>query len=202
MSQSAYLTAYEAIRDQILNGEIPRGQKLTEDKLASELGVSRTPVREAIRKLEEEGLIKKKKVVNPSETDLRNIFHVRSLLEGDAARSAAEYLSEEKLIRLKECVKIGRNGTVDEIMAANKDFHEIIVQSSNNPFMADVIERMNSIIYLFRKTVVYHNRPFLIDEHEKIYDAILKHQPDQAEELMKKHLRADLEFCLRFIRVE
>lgn len=198
-SRSAYLHSYEYIRDKILNGELPRGSKLVEERLAEELGVSRTPIRESIRKLEQEGLIKEKRVVNPTETDLRNIFQVRILLEGFATRSAASFMSEEALQRLNNCITTARNGTLDEIMAANKEFHDIIVQASNNPVMIDMIDRMQSIIYLFRKTVVIHKRPFLIDEHEQIYKAICIHDADHAENLMKKHLQADLDFCLHYI---
>lgn len=198
-SRPAYNQSYEIIRDMILQGEIPRGTKIVEEKLASELGVSRTPIRESIRKLEQEGLIANKMVINPSEKDLRNTFQVRMLLEGSAARSAATYLPENELQSLLECVRIGRTGALEDIMKANEKFHEIIVQASNNPFMIDIIDRMQSIIYLFRRTVVYYNRPFLIDEHENIYEAIKARDGDQAEALMKQHLQADLDFCLHLI---
>ncbi|KSU61799.1 GntR family transcriptional regulator [[Bacillus] enclensis] len=198
--QHAYLQSYEYIRDQILNGELERGTKLIEEKLAEQLGVSRTPIRESIRKLEQEGLVKQKRVVNPTDMDLRHYFQVRILLEGFAARSAATYMNEADLNQLKECIDIGRNGTNEEIMEANKQFHDIIVNATNNPVMVDTIERMQSIIYLFRKTVVYHNRPFLIDEHQEIYDAIVAHNGDEAERLMKEHIQADLEFCLHVMR--
>lgn len=183
-----------------MNGELERGTKLIEEKLAEQLGVSRTPIRESIRKLEQEGLVKQKRVVNPTDMDLRHYFQVRILLEGFAARSAATYMNEADLNQLKECIDIGRNGTNEEIMEANKQFHDIIVNATNNPVMVDTIERMQSIIYLFRKTVVYHNRPFLIDEHQEIYDAIVAHNGDEAERLMKEHIQADLEFCLHVMR--
>lgn len=199
---SAYLQSYEYIRDKILNGELPRGTKLVEDRLATELGLSRTPIRESIRKLEQEGLIKDKRVVNPTETDLRNIFQVRILLEGFATRCAAFYMNEATLQSIHECVKIGRSGTNDEVMNANKKFHDLIIEASNNTVMIDTIDRMQSIIYLFRKTVIYHKRPFLIDEHEEIYRAILSHDADRAEDLMKTHLQADLEFCLHLLNSE
>ncbi|WP_076371824.1 GntR family transcriptional regulator [Peribacillus simplex] len=192
----AYVQAYEYIRDRILNGELERGTKLVEERLAEEIGISRTPVRESIRKLEQEGLIKQKRVVNPSDMDLRHIFQVRILLEGFAARHCASYMTEEALVKLEECVVTGRTGNMEEVMTANKEFHEIIVGSTNNPVMIDIIDRMQSIIYLFRKTVVYHKRPFLIEEHNDIYDAILNHNGDEAERLMKEHLQLDLEFCL------
>ncbi|BBU38931.1 GntR family transcriptional regulator [Aeribacillus composti] len=196
----AYIKSYEYIRDKILNGELPRGTKLTEERIAEELGVSRTPVREAIRKLEQEGLILQKKVVNPTDSDLRNIFQVRILLEGYAARYSATYMSEESLEELWKCIVTARTGTTEEIMEANEKFHNIIVQTSNNPFMIDIIDRMQSIIYLFRKTVVYYKRPFLIDEHEQIYKAIYHHDGDEAERLMKEHLQKDLDFCLHYFQ--
>jgi DNA-binding GntR family transcriptional regulator len=195
----AYHQAYEMIRDKILNGDLPGGTKIVEEKLASELGVSRTPIRESIRRLEYEGLIVKKTVVNPSDTDLRNMFHVRILLEGYSAKCAASYLSESELLALKDCVDIGRSGTFDEIMKANERFHEIIVHASNNPVMIDIIDRMQSIIYLFRRTVVFFNRPFLIDEHEDIYKAIQSRDSQLAEKLMQEHLEKDLDFCLHLL---
>jgi DNA-binding GntR family transcriptional regulator len=197
--QLNYIQAYESIRDKILNGELTGGTKLTEERLAEELGVSRTPVREAIRKLEQEGLVKQKRVVNPSVSDLRHLFHVRILLEGNAARLAASYMTEEALVRLKECIDIAKSGTTDEIMKANEEFHNSIVGASHNPVMIDIIDRMQSIIYLFRKTVVYHKRPFLIHEHEEIYRAISNHDGDAADQLMKDHLQKDLEFFLHLL---
>ncbi|WP_159174042.1 GntR family transcriptional regulator [Exiguobacterium oxidotolerans] len=200
MTQLAYVQAYEYIRDRILSGELERGTKLVEERLAEEMGVSRTPVRDSIRKLEQEGLIKEKRVVNPSDMDLRDIFQVRMLLEGFAASHCAMYMRESDVEKLKRCVDIGRTGEVEEIMAANKEFHEVIVGTTGNPVMIDIIDRMQSIIYLFRKTVVHHKRPLLIEEHDEIYQAIINHQAEEAERLMKAHLQRDLEFCLNWIK--
>lgn len=195
-TQLAYVQAYEYIRDRILSGDLERGTKLVEERLAEEMGISRTPVRDSIRKLEQEGLIKQKRVVNPSDMDLRHVFQVRILLEGHAARHCATYITEDELAKLKSCVDIGRTGNTEEVMAANKEFHEIIVGVTNNPVMVDIIDRMQSIIYLFRKTVVYQKRPLLIEEHNDIYEAIRHNNADEAERLMKEHLQLDLEFCL------
>ncbi|UAL53787.1 GntR family transcriptional regulator [Metabacillus dongyingensis] len=198
-SRPAYHQTYEVIRDRILNGDIPGGTKIVEEKLAAELGYSRTPIRESLRQLGYEGLIVNKKVVQPTEKDLRDLFQVRILLEGFSARSAATYLPEEDLISLSECINIGREGTTDEIMSANERFHEIIVHSTGNSMMIDTINRMQSIIYLFRKTVVLYSRPRLIDEHEEIYEAIKSRDGQEAESLMKNHLQSDLEFCLHIL---
>ncbi|MGG2090762.1 GntR family transcriptional regulator [Priestia aryabhattai] len=198
-SRPAARQSYEIIRDRILNGELSAGTKIVEEKIAAELGVSRTPVRESIRKLEYEGLIVNKKVVKPTEKDLRNMFQVRILLEGYSAQCAASYLNENELNSLYECVEMGRTGDIEEIMIANERFHEIIVNASNNPVMIDIIDRMQSTIYLFRKTVVFYQRPHLIDEHEQIYQAIKARDSQKAQLLMKNHLEADLNFCLHLI---
>ncbi len=199
-SRSAYHQAYEVIRDRILNGDIPGGTKIVEEKLAAELGFSRTPIRESLRQLGHEGLIVNKKVVQPTEKDLRNLFQVRTLLEGFSAKSAAIYLPEEDLNSLSNCIIIGREGTIEEIMDANERFHAIIVQASGNALMIDTIDRMKSIIYLFRKTVVLYNRPRLIDEHEEIYEAIKARDGEKAKQLMETHLQEDLDFCLHILR--
>ncbi|MFP7492523.1 GntR family transcriptional regulator [Terribacillus saccharophilus] len=195
-SRPAYHQSYEILRDKILNGDLPGGSKIVEEKIAAELGVSRTPIRDSIRKLEYEGLIIKKRVVKPTEKDLRHMFSVRILLEGYAARCAATFLKEDEIQKLYEYVSIGRTGTKEEIMHANESFHNDIVQASHNPIMIDMIDRMQAIIYLFRKTVVIYNRPHLIDEHEEIYQAIKDRDGEQAEIMMKKHLENDLNFYL------
>ncbi|SDN26466.1 DNA-binding transcriptional regulator, GntR family [Fictibacillus solisalsi] len=198
-SRSATHQSYAVLRDRILNGQLPGGTKIVEEKIASELGFSRTPIRESIRKLEYEGLIINKRVVKPTEKDLRNNFQMRILLEGYAAQCAASFLPEQDLQALYECVEIGRKGTNEEIMDANERFHEIIVRASNNAVMIDTIDRMQSLIYLFRKTVVLNQRPHLIDEHEQIYEAIKARNGEKAADLMKSHLQADLDFCLHII---
>lgn len=195
-SRPAYHQCYEILRDKILTGELASGTKIVEDKIATELGVSRTPIRESIRKLENEGLIVQKRVVKPTEKDLRNMFNVRILLEGYSARCAANFLKETEIEKLSEYVEIGRSGTKEEIMSANESFHNDIVKASNNAVMIDIIDRMQAMIYLFRKTVVIYNRPHLIDEHAEIYEAIKAREGEQAEILMKKHLEKDLSFYL------
>ena len=199
-SRSAYHQAYEVIRDRILNGDMPGGTKIVEEKLAAELGFSRTPIRESLRQLGEDFNNTPQTVVQPTEEDLRNLFQVRILLEGFSAKSAAIYLPEEDLKSLSNCIIMGREGAIEEIMEANERFHAIIVQASGNALMIDTIDRMKSIIYLFRKTVVLYNRPRLIDEHEEIYEAIKARDGEKAKQLMETHLQEDLDFCLHILR--
>jgi len=127
------------------------------------------------------------------------MFQARMILEGHAARTAAAYMTDDELIALAECIHIGRTGTIEEIIKANKQFHDLIVQASLNPVMIDIIDQMQVIIYLLRKTVVYHKRPGLIDEHEEIYEAIKYRDAEKAEELMKKYLQANLDFSVHVL---
>ncbi|WFR62021.1 GntR family transcriptional regulator [Paenibacillus amylolyticus] len=199
-SRPAYQQAYEVLRDMILQGTLSPGTKLVEEKLATDLNVSRTPIRESIRRLEQEGLVVNKRVVKLTETDLRNTFELRKLLEGHAAQCAAAFLSAQEVTALEHCVHAGHTGSKEEIMEANKEFHEIIMRASNNALMIDLFDKMQSVIYLFRQTVVYYQRPFLIEEHHQICEAIKAHDGQTAERLMKEHLQSDLEFCLHLIR--
>ena len=192
----AYTYAYETIRDQILSGDIESNIKLTEEMLAEKLGISRTPIRSAIAKLEHEGIIRNKRVYIPTASDMQHIFQVRMLLEGFAAKYCSKFITEDALNRLKNCVEVGFNGTTEEVMKANHSFHQIIVEETKNPVLIEIIDKMQSIIYLFRKTVVQKKRPHLIDEHEKIYKAIEEHNEHLAQELMIEHLKKDLEFSL------
>lgn len=198
--KTAQLKAYTAIRDKILDGTYPGEMKLVESKLAEEIGVSRTPVREAIRRLEQEGLIRKKKVYKPTQTDLRHLFQMRILIECYAAKMAATYMVEEDLEKLKAYIESAQTEDAEEVVKANKGFHDMIVRESRNPLMIDSVDRMQSIIYLFSRAVVLYKRPFLIEEHELIYQAIADRNPEEASQLMERHLKADLEFSLEIVQ--
>ncbi|MBY0223570.1 GntR family transcriptional regulator [Mammaliicoccus sciuri] len=198
-SRSAQLIAYETIREKIINGAFPGGMKLVEVQLAEEIGVSRTPIREAIRRLEQEGLIKRKKVIKPSEKDLRHMFQMRTLIESHAAKMAATYMSEKRIVQLRSSIHLAQRSNTEGTVKANKEFHDLIVQECRNPIMIETVDKMQSIIYLFSKTVVVHERPLLLEEHMKICDAIEQRKPELASSLMEEHLKADLEFTLNIV---
>lgn len=196
-----YVYAYETLRDQILSGQIDTKTKLTETKLAEKLNISRTPIRAAIARLTEEGLIKDKYVTVPTETDIRHIFQVRSILEGFAANYCADFMSQEALRHLKNCVKVAQEQDGEQRLKANYEFHQIIVEETHNPEIVKIIDRMQSIIYLMRKTVTLQHRPHLIDEHQQICQAIEAGDGAKAESLIKSHLAKDLEFSMNRINI-
>ena len=169
-----------------------------EERLAEKIGVSRTPIREAIRHLEQEGLIKNKRVYKPTKEDLIYSSELITLIESHAAKKAAENMSREKLSQLKHAMKESRKGTVDEIVSANKKFHNLIISECNNPVMMEELQKMHAIFYLFSRTLITNKRPLLYEEHEEIYEAIASRNGELASDLMRKHLEVDLKYMLRY----
>lgn len=198
--KSAFKSTYEQIRDMIFNGDLENGEKITETKLAQILGVSRTPIREAIKQLETEKLIVDNHVANPTERDYQDLFEMRILIEKYSVRKATLYFTDKDLQEMERLVEIGYTGEHEEVMEANKHFHENIVNVTKNKVMIDYFNQMQSIIYLFRRTVLFHKRPGLIDEHKEIVAAIKNRDADLAEKLIEQHLKADLEFSLYYLR--
>lgn len=195
-----YEQTYEAIRDMIFSGKLTNGEKIVETRLAKQLGVSRTPLREAIKRLEQEKLIRNNQIFNPSEQDYQDIFELRILIEKFAVIRATHFFTEDDLREMERLVEIGYTGDSKEVMNANKLFHEKIVKATKNNFMIETFNQMQSIIYLFRKMVLTHKRPGLIDEHREIVLAMKKRDAKKAEALMEQHLKADLEFAMYYLR--
>jgi len=197
---SAYEKSYETIRDMIFNGDLMKGEKITETGLAKKLGISRTPLREAIKRLEQEKLIYNNRIANPTERDYQDIFEMRILIEKFAVVKAVQFFTSSDIEELDSYVEIGYTGEIQEKMDANKSFHEKIVNGTKNQLMIEYFNQMQSIIYLFRKTVLDYNRPGLIDEHRDIVKAIKDKNLTEAEQLIEAHLKADLEFALYYLR--
>src|ERR1700730_13928498 len=131
---------YRALRHGIVHGQLAPGERLRSDALANELHVSRTPVREALRKLEAEGLVEQsgsRLVVRAlSEQDLTELFYVREALEGMAARLAAENATPTEIVEIKELLKdmetVRRRGDVDALRGLTGEFHQLVCRASHN----------------------------------------------------------------------
>lgn len=200
---NAQKLAYEYIRERMLDGTYKGGMKLVEERLAGEIGVSRTPIREAIKRLEQEGLIKNKHVYNPTAQDLIYIYEIRIALESFAAKRAANNMRTETLIELENTIKKSRNllleGQSKKIYNETQHFHDLIINECQNPLMIERLEEAQTIFYLFSLRFDIYNRPHLIDEHEEIYKAIKNKDEQLASDLMAKHLYKDMNFTLEII---
>lgn len=200
---NAQKLAYEYIRERMLDGTYKGGMKLIEERLASEIGVSRTPIREAIKRLEQEGLIKNKHIYNPTAQDLIYIYEIRIVLESFAAKRAAKNMTTETIIELENTIKKSRDSLLEgpsiNIYNANQHFHELIINECQNPIMIEKLETAQTIFYLFSLKLDIYNRPNLIDEHEEIYKAIKNRNEQLAGELMANHLYKDMNYTLETI---
>lgn len=195
--------AYEFIRERLLDGTFEGGMKLVEERLASEIGISRTPIREAIRRLEQEGLIKNKRISNPSAQDLIYLYEMRILLESFAAKKAAKHMTTETMKELENTLIESRirfrEGQTKSMYNATNRFHDLIANECKNPLMIESLENARTIFYLFSLKHDVYKRPHLLDEHEEIYTAIKDRNEELAGELMAQHLTKDMNFTLEIM---
>ncbi|TDM17524.1 GntR family transcriptional regulator [Macrococcoides canis] len=190
---------YHQMRDDILNGVFKEQEKLTEAKLASQYNVSRTPIREVIRQLEFEYLIKDNYINIPDKEQIRNLFEMRKLIEAHSIKKAILLFQKSDIDEMKELIKIAREDNFEKTMIANQQFHEKIVSATKNPYLTSTYDQLNAVIYLFRKMVVEKERPMLLDEHEEIVKAIEDRDEILAVQLLMEHLDKDLEFGLYYL---
>lgn len=190
--EPAYQQVYDYLFKQIIEGLLPSGVKLSEERLASELNISRTPIREAVIRLEHEGLLRNKTVVELTPKEIKESYEIRILLEGHAAKMAALQMTEEDKRFLGTLIERSDNGDFEAKMKANTLFHNAIVRACQNDQITQLIERMQTIILLCRKDIV-RDRTDLPHEHREIYEAIVRGDGEAAERLMRTHLEENLQ---------
>ncbi|RIM79556.1 GntR family transcriptional regulator [Staphylococcus arlettae] len=191
---------YQKIRNDIINGDLIQNEKITETKLAKKYNVSRTPIREALTQLELEYFIKDGYVFIPTSEEYRQIFEMRILLESYALRKAAVVYTEEDLLELQSYTEIDMDSLEEEqIIQTNDAFHKKIMAATNNQFILNNYQKLQSYIYLFSNTVINKRRPGLIEEHAEIVAALRNRNTDKAVALLEQHLNNDLEFSLYYL---
>ena len=190
---------YAAIRERILSGAIERGGRVHQEDIAAELGVSRTPVREALRRLAAEGLIEMRtnrgaRVADLSEADMRQPYEARLVVEPGAARLAAQRGLREPQQRMRRAVAAQRKAIpdVERSFLANREFHIALVEASGNPFLLQFIEhlwvaRIGEAIYEHQAETPGQMRQDA-DEHEQILEAIAAGDARAAETLTRRHI--------------
>ena len=197
---------FENLRSAILEGKLKSGQRLMEVQLAEQLGVSRTPVREAIRKLELEGLVvmlprKGAYVANISVKDLMDVLEIRASLEGLGASLAAERRTEEDIKNLEEIEEEFEQAVItqdiDMLLKKDIEFHECIFKAANNK----KLEMINSLweqVQRFRITYVSDSNASLslIDEHRIILNAIKEGNVADGKKAAIEHIEKAEQFML------
>ena len=190
---------YEAIRERITSGSLARGARVHQEDLAEELGVSRTPVREALRRLAAEGLVEMRtnrgaRVADVDQAGMRVSYEARTVIEPGAARLAAAQRLEEPLARMRAAVAEQRRSlrNVRRSFEANREFHLALAAASGNEFLSQFAERLwvariGETIY---ERQVETQERMLLDarEHEQILEAIEAGDARRAESLTRRHL--------------
>lgn len=190
---------YHRLKNAILDGVYKPGESLIEMKLAKELGVSRTPIREAIRQLELEGLVssipnKGVIVEGVSPQDVQDIYTIRRTIEGLAARWAAEKISDEQLKELRDTLDLmefyTEKGNVEKLSELDSRFHDVIFQASNSRPLESVLTNFHHFIQRARLVSVKASGRAIhsLKEHQRIYEALAAHDPDAAEKAVINHV--------------
>ncbi|MGB9812917.1 MAG: GntR family transcriptional regulator [Thermovenabulum sp.] len=190
---------FQALREAIISGELKPGERLMEVQLAEEMGVSRTPVREAIRKLELEGLVvmvprKGAYVAGLSMKDAADVFEVRQSLEGLAAALAAERITDEEIEALErillEINDAAEKNDLNLIIQKDAEFHNILFKASRNDKLVQIINNLKEQIDRFR--IQSFENPGrlkkLVEEHKKIVEAISERNVEKAKKLAEEHI--------------
>ena len=198
---------FENLREAIVEGRLKPGQRLMEVQLAEQLGVSRTPVSEAIRKLELEGLVvmlprKGAYVANISVKDLMDVLEIRASLEGLGASLAAERRNDEDIKNLEELEvefeEAVRTQNIDMLLKKDIEFHECIFKAANNKKLEKMINTLWEQVQRFRITYVSDSNASLslIDEHQSILNAIKEGNIADAKKFAIEHIEKAEQFML------
>ncbi|MEV0616809.1 GntR family transcriptional regulator [Nonomuraea sp. NPDC050404] len=189
---------YERIREEIVSGALPAGAPLVEAALAGAYGISRTPVREALRRLEHDGLVERAdrslRVRTRSPEEILEIYEVRIVLEGAAARAAAERRTELDLARLRTALRdlTAAPAVPAEMAAANRRFHDVTWAASHNAALIDVLSRLQSHLTRYpTTTLTYEGRwQAVIKDYDDLLDAIARRDGGQAARIAEEHMTA------------
>ena len=195
---------FDKIRSDILNGKYKRGEELVESSIGKELGISRTPVREAIRQLELEGLVqlvpnKGAFVTGISEKDVRDIYLIRARLEGLAARMAAKNITPELLDAMEETVVLSeyhaKKEHYEQVCEMDSKFHKLLYKASGSRILEHTLTEFHQYVQRVRMASIMKKRRMekSNDEHDAILTAIREHDEEKAELVATRHISNTVE---------
>jgi len=200
-------SVYERIKAMVMDHEIAPGARVSIDGLARELAVSPTPVREALARLESDGLVVKRSLSGYRATELltmdglEELFEMRMLLEPPTTAFAAAHADEAQLDRIEQIVEdmqahpgpTGRYASYRDFAALDQRFHEAIAEAACRPLLADAVERLHAHLHIFRLGSIPGAGEPTLAEHERILRAVLRRDEPRAAEAMAEHLTRSLE---------
>ncbi len=190
---------FNTLRQAILKGELEPGERLMEIQLADRLGVSRTPIREAIRKLELEGLVlmiprKGAEVAKISEKSLRDVLEIRRSLDELAIELAIQRMTEEDLLKLEEAQEAFRKAVSSSdamtIAECDEHYHDVIYNATGNSRLVQILNNLREQMYRYRLEYIKDSdkRQVLVVEHEQILKAIQGRRVNEAKIAIREHI--------------
>ena len=190
---------FKTLREAILRGDLKPGERLMELQLAAKLGVSRTPIREAIRMLQQEGLAvtiprRGAEVAAMTEKDMEDVLQVREALEILAVQLASEKITKEQIAELEERLKAFEQAVetaeVKQIAQSDIDFDDLIYTAAENPRLVVLLNNLREQIYRYRVEYLKDekNYPRLIEEHRQIMQGLKERNEQYVVEMTKKHM--------------
>jgi len=196
--------AYDIIRTRILSGQFPPGTRLKEEQLCEQCGVSRTPIREALRRLHQEGLVhfaphRGAQVPQWSDDDLEEVFALRAVLEGYAAGRAAERIQPAAINELQRTaeemeriIAVKAPGYEAAFLSANKKFHNTILEAAGTPRLREMLAHVIELPIMHRTFEKYSDADIArsLSHHREIIDAFRAGDSEWARSVMKSHLHA------------
>ncbi|MGG1677780.1 GntR family transcriptional regulator [Neobacillus sp. NRS-1170] len=209
------MDAYEFIKDAIIQGKFEPGMRLGEESLAKEMSLSRTPVREAIKQLEAEGLVVPLKrgvsVRHFTKEDIKQIYDLRTLLESYAASQAAIHRTDKHITEMEEAIELYEKAvdryiesdlaTTQDIVKVNQKFHDAIVAASNNSHIHFHISKVVVVPIVFRSFYWYNDFQLRqsLEVHKTILEAIKNKEPERARIAMHEHIFQGRDHVLRHL---
>lgn len=202
---------FNTLRDAILRGDMKPGERLMEMHLANKLGVSRTPIREAIRMLEQEGLAiivprKGAQVAKMTEKDLQDVLEIRDSLDELAVSMACKRMTEEQLVELKKAMKdfelATKSKDARKICEADEEFHNVIYKMADNPKLENIVNNLREQMYRYRYEYIKGNSTYhqLIKEHSAIIEGFERQDAEYVRSIMHTHLENQIEAVRMVIR--
>ena len=192
---------FEALREAIIDARLKPGERLMEIQLAEDLGVSRTPVREALRKLELEGFVvmiprKGAYVADISLKEIVEVFEIRGALEGLAAELAAERASDDKIEEMERCLvelsKAIDHKDLGRIVEVDTEFHDMLYASGRNERLGQILSLLREQIQRFRTRTMTHpaRMKVALEEHRRIIEAVAARNGELARDLAQEHIES------------
>ena len=202
---------FNNLRDAILKGQLKPGERLLENHLADKLGVSRTPVREALRMLEQENLVelipmRGAQVLDISAEDIKNILEIRSALEVVSIRHACQKMDNDSLKELKkynaEFEAAFEARDYEGVATADEKFHDVIFSAAGNKRLVVIISNIQAQVYRYRMAYlkVYETKTAVLNHHRNIIEAIEKHDAALGEKVMAEHIEHQTQVILKSLK--